>query len=71
MGLCIGPNGYASRAKYPLKHRRDEMIAVPGKFTSVYLAMRLVRGTSFSAVEVPFDENHPRGGARRLRRPAD
>jgi 1,4-dihydroxy-6-naphthoate synthase len=39
-----------------LRHRR---IAVPGKLTSAYLALRLCLGVDFDCIEVPFDQIIP------------
>ena len=38
---------------------KTQTIAVPGKLTSAYLALRLCLETDFTAVEVPFDEIIP------------
>jgi 5,8-dihydroxy-2-naphthoate synthase len=58
MGDGYGPMVVAQR---PLKV--DQLsalsIAVPGKLTSAYLALRLCLGADFKAVEVPFDQIIP------------
>jgi 1,4-dihydroxy-6-naphthoate synthase len=58
MGDGYGPMVVATR---PM--RVDELtrstIAVPGKLTSAYLALRLCLGVNFSCVEVPFDQIIP------------
>jgi 5,8-dihydroxy-2-naphthoate synthase len=38
---------------------KSQTIAVPGKLTSAYLALRLCMGADFDSVEVPFDEIIP------------
>lgn len=48
-------------AKEPLNREqlRGKTIAVPGKLTSAYLALRLYLGADFKCVEVPFDQIIP------------
>ncbi len=58
MGDGYGPMVVA-REKCELERLRDCVIAVPGKLTSAYLALRLCLGVDFKCVEVPFDEIIP------------
>jgi 1,4-dihydroxy-6-naphthoate synthase len=58
MGDGYGPMVVARRAM-PLEDLRDAAIAVPGKLTSAYLALRLCLGVDFACVEVPFDQIIP------------
>jgi 1,4-dihydroxy-6-naphthoate synthase len=58
MGDGYGPMVVAREA-ISLERLRDVRIAVPGKLTSAYLALRLCLDTDFVAVEVPFDEIIP------------
>ena len=46
-------------SRWPLTSLRNKTIAVPGKLTSAYLALRLCLGVDFKSVEVPFDEIIP------------
>jgi 1,4-dihydroxy-6-naphthoate synthase len=55
MGDGYGPMVVA-REPVSRDELRDRTIAVPGKLTSAYLALRLYLGTDFAAVEVPFDQ---------------
>jgi 1,4-dihydroxy-6-naphthoate synthase len=61
-GASMG-DGYGPMvvAKKPLAVDRlaGQTIAVPGKLTSAYLALRLCLGKDFKSVEVPFDEIIP------------
>jgi 1,4-dihydroxy-6-naphthoate synthase len=61
-GASMG-DGYGPMvvAKQPLNldDLRKLTIAVPGKLTSAYLALRLCLGTEFTSVEVPFDQIIP------------
>lgn len=58
MGDGYGPMVVAKSAM-SLNDLKRRTIAVPGKLTSAYLALRLCLGTDFDAVEVPFDEIIP------------
>jgi 1,4-dihydroxy-6-naphthoate synthase len=58
MGDGYGPMVVA-RTAMPLDELRRKTIAVPGKLTSAYLALRLCLGTDFSCIEVPFDQIIP------------
>jgi 1,4-dihydroxy-6-naphthoate synthase len=58
MGDGYGPMVVARKAM-GLDELRERRIAVPGKLTSAYLALRLCLGTDFECVEVPFDEIIP------------
>jgi 1,4-dihydroxy-6-naphthoate synthase len=58
MGDGYGPMVVA-REPMSLDQLRGKTIAVPGKLTSAYLALRLCLGTDFACVEVPFDEIIP------------
>jgi 1,4-dihydroxy-6-naphthoate synthase len=55
MGDGYGPM-VVSREPMPLEKLRELTIAVPGKLTSAYLALRLCLGMDFLSVEVPFDQ---------------
>ncbi len=58
MGDGYGPMVVAREAMSK-EQLREKTIAVPGKLTSAYLALRLYLGNDFSCVEVPFDEIIP------------
>jgi 1,4-dihydroxy-6-naphthoate synthase len=58
MGDGYGPMVVARRPM-SLEQLRDKTIAVPGKLTSAYLALRLCLGVDFACVEVPFDQIIP------------
>jgi len=58
MGDGYGPM-IVAREAMSLDRLREKTIAVPGKLTSAYLALRLCLGTDFNSVEVPFDEIIP------------
>jgi 5,8-dihydroxy-2-naphthoate synthase len=58
MGDGYGPM-VVSREPMALEGLRNKTIAVPGKLTSAYLALRLCLGVDFKCVEVPFDEIIP------------
>ena len=58
MGDGYGPMVVA-RKPLSLDDVKEVPIAVPGKLTSAYLALRLCLGSDFQAVEVPFDEIIP------------
>ena len=58
MGDGYGPMVVA-REPMTLEQLRGKTIAVPGKLTSAYLALRLCLGTDFACAEVPFDEIIP------------
>jgi 1,4-dihydroxy-6-naphthoate synthase len=58
MGDGYGPMVVA-REPVPLQRLRELTIAVPGKLTSAYLALRLCLGVDFACVEVPFDQIIP------------
>jgi 1,4-dihydroxy-6-naphthoate synthase len=58
MGDGYGPMVVA-REPMSLDRVRSLSIAVPGKLTSAYLALRLCLGQDFASVEVPFDEIIP------------
>ena len=58
MGDGYGPMVVARQAA-TIDKLRGQTIAVPGKLTSAYLALRLCLGADFQAVEVPFDEIIP------------
>src|SRR5262245_5141197 len=55
MGDGYGPMVVAKKT-VSLDQLKQVSIAVPGKLTSAYLALRLCLGSDFDAVEVPFDE---------------
>src|SRR5688572_16032782 len=61
-GASMG-DGYGPMvvAREPMSREalRGKMIAVPGKLTSAYLALRLYLGADFACVEVPFDQIIP------------
>jgi 1,4-dihydroxy-6-naphthoate synthase len=54
MGDCYGPIVIA-REKRSLESLQKAVIAVPGKLTTAYLALRLCLGVDFPHVVVPFD----------------
>lgn len=58
MGDGYGPM-VVTRKPQSVKALKSQTIAVPGKLTSAYLALRLCLGTDFASVEVPFDEIIP------------
>jgi 1,4-dihydroxy-6-naphthoate synthase len=58
MGDGYGPMVVA-RERMSLEQLRGKTIAVPGKLTSAYLALRLYLGADFASVEVPFDQIIP------------
>jgi 1,4-dihydroxy-6-naphthoate synthase len=58
MGDGYGPMVVA-RGPVTLNELREKTIAIPGKLTSAYLALRLCLGVDFACVEVPFDEIIP------------
>jgi 1,4-dihydroxy-6-naphthoate synthase len=58
MGDGYGPM-VVTRDAMSLDQLRSKTIAVPGKLTSAYLALRLCLGVDFACVEVPFDEIIP------------
>lgn len=58
MGDGYGPRVVA-REKYELEDLAAKVIAVPGKLTSAFLALRLCLGYEFAHVAVPFDEIIP------------
>jgi 1,4-dihydroxy-6-naphthoate synthase len=58
MGDGYGPMVVA-RQPMTLDEVRGKTIAVPGKLTSAYLALRLCLSVDFACVEVPFDEIIP------------
>jgi 1,4-dihydroxy-6-naphthoate synthase len=58
MGDGYGPMVVAQESM-SLPELRDMTIAVPGKLTSAYLALRLCLNTDFKCIEVPFDEIIP------------
>jgi 1,4-dihydroxy-6-naphthoate synthase len=58
MGDGYGPMVVARRATN-VAGLRSQTIAVPGKLTSAYLALRLCLGTDFACIEVPFDQIIP------------
>jgi 1,4-dihydroxy-6-naphthoate synthase len=58
MGDGYGPMVVAKSAM-SIEKLRDLTIAVPGKLTSAFLALRLCLGCDFKCVEVPFDEIIP------------
>jgi len=55
MGDRYGPMVVA-RQKCPVSSLTEKTIAVPGKLTTAYLALRMCLGAEFSHVVVPFDE---------------
>jgi 1,4-dihydroxy-6-naphthoate synthase len=61
-GASMG-DGYGPMVVARESMTRDQLsgktIAVPGKLTSAYLALRLYLGADFACVEVPFDEIIP------------
>lgn len=58
MGDGYGPMVVA-RQPMSIDELRSKTIAIPGKLTSAYLALRLCLGVDFACVEVPFDEIIP------------
>ena len=58
MGDGYGPLVVARKAM-SIEDLRGCTIAVPGKLTSAYLALRLYLGTDFKCIEVPFDQIIP------------
>jgi 1,4-dihydroxy-6-naphthoate synthase len=58
MGDGYGPMVVA-RQPMSMDELRQKTIAVPGKLTSAYLALRLCLDTDFACIEVPFDEIIP------------
>lgn len=58
MGDGYGPMVVAREAM-PLDVVKNRVIAVPGKLTSAYLALRLCLDSDFDSIEVPFDEIIP------------
>ena len=58
MGDGYGPMVVAPVAM-DVDRLRSRTIAVPGKLTSAYLALRLCLGTDFACIEVPFDQIIP------------
>ncbi len=58
MGDGYGPMVVAKEAT-SLENLRDRVIAIPGKLTSAYLALRLCLNHDFEYVIVPFDEIIP------------
>lgn len=58
MGDGYGPMVVAREAM-PLDAVKNRVIAVPGKLTSAYLALRLCLDSDFESIEVPFDEIIP------------
>lgn len=54
MGDRYGPMVVA-REKYSLEELAGKTIAIPGKLTTAYLALRMCLGVDFSYVAVPFD----------------
>ena len=55
MGDGYGPMVVTQRPQ-SVESLKSQTIAVPGKLTSAYLALRLCLGQDFESVEVPFDE---------------
>jgi 1,4-dihydroxy-6-naphthoate synthase len=55
MGDGYGPM-VVSREAMPVERLRELTIAVPGRLTSAYLALRLCLGVDFASVPVPFDQ---------------
>jgi 1,4-dihydroxy-6-naphthoate synthase len=58
MGDGYGPMVVTQRPQ-SIESLKSQTIAVPGKLTSAYLALRLCLGQDFKSVEVPFDEIIP------------
>ena len=58
MGDGYGPMVVAPHAM-DVNQLRSQRIAVPGKLTSAYLALRLCLGVDFACVELPFDRIIP------------
>ncbi len=58
MGDGYGPMVVAKQ-KYAIPDLKKQVIAVPGKLTSAFLALRLCLGQDFEYVLVPFDEIIP------------
>ena len=58
MGDGYGPM-VVTRGAMDVNQLRTRTIAVPGKLTSAYLALRLCLGAEFACVEVPFDRIIP------------
>jgi 1,4-dihydroxy-6-naphthoate synthase len=58
MGDGYGPMVVAQEPA-SIEELRNLTIAVPGKLTSAYLALRLCLNTDFKCIEVPFDEIIP------------
>ena len=68
MGDGYGPMVVAREAMSDRANCAIVTIAVPGKLTSAYLALRLCLRVDFKCVEVPFDRDHSRGRRRRISR---
>ena len=58
MGDGYGPM-VVTKKPQSVEALKSQTIAVPGRLTSAYLALRLCLGTDFTSVEVPFDEIIP------------
>jgi 1,4-dihydroxy-6-naphthoate synthase len=58
MGDGYGPMVVATR-ELCVDDLKTRTIAVPGKLTSAFLALRLCLGTDFASIEVPFDQIIP------------
>src|SRR3990172_12139532 len=58
MGDGYGPMVVA-REPQSVEALQSQTIAVPGRLTSAYLALRLCLGADFASIEVPFDEILP------------
>lgn len=58
MGEAYGPMVVA-REKFDVDHLAGKVIAVPGKLTSAFLALRMCLGKDFEHVLVPFDQIIP------------
>lgn len=58
MGDGYGPMVVTQKPQ-SIEALKSQTIAIPGKLTSAYLALRLRLGTDFASVEVPFDEIIP------------
>jgi 1,4-dihydroxy-6-naphthoate synthase len=58
MGDGYGPMVVTQKPQ-PVDALKSLSIAVPGKLTSAYLALRLCLGADFASIEVPFDEIIP------------
>ena len=68
-GRRLRPDG-RRREACSLDELKGKMIAMPGKLTSAYLALRLCLGAEFRACRCAVRRNHPRRLPRRVSRPS-